>query len=213
MAKSNDQPIVVDFIKGIYSGSLGLSFVPGKVQQRALYGPWNRHLDSDLDVLVAEYQVDVIYCLCTRDELDELRISKIFQKTRSRRMEIVHFPVTVGKIPDIKDANEFVKSCVNYLNDGKCVVICSCGGLSRAPIFAAYCLSYLMPQEESKCIINLVRSARSEAFPLPKHESAVSDWIKVMNIYEKKLPCDEDEKGVFLKKKKKLNAYYIMYYY
>ncbi|KAL6045113.1 COX3 domain-containing protein, variant 2 [Balamuthia mandrillaris] len=102
---SDSHALVVDFIpvEDAEHGRLGMSFAPGKHQQRALYGPWKRDLDKDLNVLLGTYDVDVLVTLLPQEECEELAIPKLLRKVKARRIESIHYPIQLGTIPKEKD--------------------------------------------------------------------------------------------------------------
>ncbi|KAL6045112.1 COX3 domain-containing protein [Balamuthia mandrillaris] len=167
---SDSHALVVDFIpvEDAEHGRLGMSFAPGKHQQRALYGPWKRDLDKDLNVLLGTYDVDVLVTLLPQEECEELAIPKLLRKVKARRIESIHYPIQLGTIPKEKDYPQLlalVRRIVDLWREQHKTVIVHCrGGLARTGMVVCGCCIVGLGDTAEEAI-KRIRKVRGDAIP------------------------------------------------
>ncbi len=178
---SESHPIRVDFLPSEelkLPGRLGLTFAPGK-RTSETGGRWARDLETDLERLREEYQVEVLVSLMEHAEYSELEIPNLFQKAEERGIEILHLPIPDYGVPTEPEADEYeplVENVVERLEKGETVVVHCRGGLGRSGMFAASVLVAL--GRPARKAIEAVREAREGAIETPDQEDRVS-WFEM----------------------------------
>lgn len=139
---SEQSPIRVDFIPSEIlglPGRVGLTLAPGKHQQGATTN-WERDLDQDLQRLVEHYGATLLVSLVEQGELKALGIPHLIPEARSRGMEVRHFPLEDGSIPEVAPLLDVVARILEVAGAGGTTVIHCKGGLGRSGLVAASCL-------------------------------------------------------------------------
>jgi ADP-ribosyl-[dinitrogen reductase] hydrolase len=144
---SDTHPITIDFLNYKWAGSsaqLGITFAPGKKQEHAMTGSWNRDLAKDVDRIANYYKINTLVSMVELEEMRELSIEAEFEECKKRGIETFHFPVEDNNIPS--DVDGFVKLAKeivdNHLRKDRSVVVHCKGGLGRAPTLVLACLLY-----------------------------------------------------------------------
>ncbi|HTN15595.1 MAG TPA: ADP-ribosylglycohydrolase family protein [Sphingomonadaceae bacterium] len=115
-------------------GLIGVTFCPGKVQQGAMTGSWNRDLAMDLDAICA-WNASVVVTLVEEHELAQLQVPQLGEEVLARHMDWYHLPIADRSIPDAafeeawKSAGPALHS---RLRAGANVLVHCMGGLGRA---------------------------------------------------------------------------------
>src|SRR5215216_2596083 len=178
---SESHPIRVDFLPSEelkLPGRLGLTFAPGK-RTSETGGRWARDLETDLERLREEYQVEVLVSLMEHAEYSELEIPNLFQKAEERGIEILHLPIPDYGVPTDPEADEYeplVENVAERLEKGETVVIHCRGGLGRSGMFAASVLVAL--GRPARKAIEAVREAREGTIETPDQEDRVR-WFEM----------------------------------
>ena len=80
-------------------GEIGMTLCPGKKQEGAISGNWNRNLADDLDAIAA-WGASAVVTVMTRDEFAMLKVPDIGQEVEARGLDWYHPVVLDGGIPD-----------------------------------------------------------------------------------------------------------------
>ena len=154
-------------------GRIGITLCPGKKDARAMFGPADRDLGLDLDV-VQRWGATAVITLITDEEIDYLQVRGLREAVEERHMEWLHLP-----IPDVnppgpdfergwKTAGEAMR---DRLRMGFDVLVHCKGGLGRAGTVAARLLVELGENPDSA--IRRVRHARCGAIETCEQERHV----------------------------------------
>ena len=144
-------------------GLIGITLCPGKKDPHARYGPQERCLAVDLDV-VRKWGAAAVVSLITEDELDRLSVRDLGEEVKARHMTWLHLPIRDGHPPGNtfesawKRYGPYIRSLLRSRFD---VLIHCKGGLGRAGTVAARLLVELGAGPEDA--IREVRCARSGA--------------------------------------------------
>jgi ADP-ribosyl-[dinitrogen reductase] hydrolase len=154
---------IAEINAGPTPGKVGITFCPGKYDEHAMSGYWDRDLSLDLDA-IRDWGAAAVVTLIEPHELILLRVQNLGEAVRSRGMEWFHLPIQDGSIPDEDFERHWVEagqSLGALLLDG-CGVLVHCrGGLGRAGTIAARLLIEL--GMEPAQAIDYVRAARPGA--------------------------------------------------
>ena len=82
-------------------GRIGLTLCPGKRQQAAFTGAWERDLGSDL-AAIEQWDAAVVVTLVEPHELEMLGVADMCERVRARHMDWVHLPIVDVSCPDAK---------------------------------------------------------------------------------------------------------------
>lgn len=146
-------------------GLIGITLCPGKKDPDASFGPKDRCLAVDLDV-VRDWGAAAVVSLITEDELDLLSVRDLGKEVKERGMEWLHLPIQDGHPP----GNTFESAWKRYGPDVRCLlrsgrnVLIHCkGGLGRAGTVAACLLVELGARpEDAICEVRRVRCGAIE---------------------------------------------------
>jgi protein-tyrosine phosphatase len=182
-------PIRVDFIDPahlILPGRIGLTFAPGKKQNNALTGRWNRDLDADLERLHTYWQTDVLVSLIEEHEFTTLGIPTLREHAQHYGIEFIWFPIRDVSIPtSLEEFTAMVRGVSDALREDRTVVIHCMGGLGRTGLVAAAILAYstqLTPEEA----ITAVRSARAGTIQTVEQEQFVTSFYHFLRHEQSK---------------------------
>ena len=144
-------------------GRIGITLCPGKTDPRAMCGPTERDLDTDLDV-VREWGATAVVSLIEEEEIEYLQVGGLGEAVRDRHMEWWQLPIPDG-MPPQPDFEEKWKKAGEAIRDrlrlGFDVLVHCKGGLGRAGTVAACLLVELGARPEDA--IRRVRMARPGA--------------------------------------------------
>ncbi len=136
---SKDHPLQIAPLKTTGAGLIGMTLCPGKKDQAALTGAWNRDLDTDLQAIL-DWGAKVLVTLMEDYELRQLGVSEIGERASELGLEWYHLPIQDVSIPDseFEKAWEEVSPILHkHLDAGEHVVLHCRGGLGRTGTIAA----------------------------------------------------------------------------
>jgi ADP-ribosyl-[dinitrogen reductase] hydrolase len=154
-------------------GRVGITFCPGKYDQHAMSGEWDRDLALDLDT-VRDWGAGAVVTLLEPKELTLLKVEPLGEEVLRRNMLWFHLPIVDASIPDERFeqkwnvAGEQLRS---ILRRGLDVLVHCRGGLGRAGTIAARLLVEL-GMEPTEAIAR-VRAARPGAIETSDQEKFV----------------------------------------
>jgi len=121
------------------SGTIGITFCPGKQQHSAFSGQWQRDLALDLDV-IRDWGAAAVVTLIEGHELKALEVEGLGRAVEDRHMSWFHLPIRDVAVPCERfevqwvEAGEALRSLLRH--GFKVLVHCK-GGLGRAGTVAA----------------------------------------------------------------------------
>jgi ADP-ribosyl-[dinitrogen reductase] hydrolase len=80
-------------------GRVGITFCPGKYDQNAMSGYWDRDLDLDLDA-IRDWGAAAVVTLLEAREFTLLRVERLGEEVTRRNMLWFHLPIVDGSTPD-----------------------------------------------------------------------------------------------------------------
>lgn len=173
MRTSETHPLRIDAVQAPGHGWIGMTFCPGRKQNDAMTGPWDRDLARDLDV-IREWGAVAVVTLMEQHELIRFRVPALGDMVRQRGLEWYHLPIVDGDVPCLpfetgwKDVGPKLRL---HLTHGKRIVLHCRGGLGRTGTIAARLLVELgMPAGEA---IRAVRQARPATIETGAQEAHV----------------------------------------
>jgi ADP-ribosyl-[dinitrogen reductase] hydrolase len=160
-------------------GAIGITFCPGKKQNSAMSGAWDRDLGVDLDA-IKRWGASTVITLIEPHEIKALKVEGIGADTAKRGMEWLHMPITDVSIPDHRFQAAWKLDgarLIAAVRGGERVLVHCKGGLGRAGTVAALMLVELGMEPERA--IREVRKARRGAIETPEQERFVRTHITV----------------------------------
>jgi ADP-ribosyl-[dinitrogen reductase] hydrolase len=154
-------------------GRVGITFCPGKYDQHAWSGAWDRDLATDLDA-IRNWGAAAIVTLLEPKELTLLRVERFGEGVLRRNMLWFHLPIVDVSIPSKQfeekwdTAGEELRA---ILRSGSDVLVHCRGGLGRAGTIAARLLIELGMEPERA--IAAVRAVRPKAIESNEQERFV----------------------------------------
>ena len=151
-------------------GRVGITFCPGKYDEHAFSGHWDRDLALDLEAIHTWGAVAIVTLLEPK-ELTQLRVNRIGEEVLRRNMLWFHLPIVDVSIPDQRFEREWDvagEELRSLLHRGLDVLVHCRGGLGRAGTIAARLLVEL-GMEPTKAIES-VRAARPGAIETCEQE-------------------------------------------
>jgi ADP-ribosylglycohydrolase len=138
---STGSPLRVDRIdlagiEGLASGSLGITFLPGKKREGHTGVHWR---DLELDVArLQDLGVDTLFLLVEDEELACCRVPELLDMVPAAGIELVRFPIRDPRVPtDDAAFRAAVENLVGRLRAGRSVAIACRGGIDRSGMAAA----------------------------------------------------------------------------
>jgi predicted protein tyrosine phosphatase len=156
-------------------GRIGITFCPGKHDQFAVTGVWERDLLSDLHT-IKSWGATMVMTLMEGHELVSLQVPNLGQEVVNHGMMWRHLPIADYSIPDDEFEAKWLTQGFeirHLLRNGKDVLIHCKGGLGRAGTIAARLLVEL--GMDPKVAIRLVRTHRPGAIETPSQLSLVQN--------------------------------------
>jgi len=150
-----------------------MTFCPGKKQETALSGPWDRDLGADLAAL-KEWGASVLVSLMEAHEFEELSVRDLGERAEALDLEWHHLPIQDVKVPDARFESRWAYSgsrLRRHLEQDRGVVLHCKGGLGRTGTVAARLLVERGTNPEDA--IREVRAARPGAIETAEQEDYV----------------------------------------
>ena len=120
-------------------GRIGVTLCPGKTDQWAMTGDWERDLGLDLDA-VQKWGAAAVITLVEAKELTLLRVENLGAEVARRGMLWFHLPIVDVSTPTAefeKRWSEVRAQLLGMIRDGQNVLVHCRGGLGRAGMIAA----------------------------------------------------------------------------
>jgi len=136
---SQDHPLQIAPLKTSGPGLIGMTLCPGKKDQAALTGAWDRDLDIDLQAIL-DWGGKVLVTLMEEYELRQLGVEDIGERAGEIGLTWYHLPIQDVSIPDseFEETWDVVSPILHkHLDAGEHVVIHCRGGLGRTGTIAA----------------------------------------------------------------------------
>lgn len=165
---SETHPLRIDWIEEMPAhGRIGMTFCPGKVQDHAMTGAWQRNLKFDMERL-ARFGTTDLLCLLEPWELDELKVPNLPAVARLCGIEYQSLPIRDAHAPESNWESmwrEVRPALLERCRSGKLVIFCK-GGLGRTGLYAAILLQELgMSVSDS---VEMVRKVRPGTIETPR---------------------------------------------
>lgn len=163
---STSHPLRIDSVAVDGSrGRIGLTFCPGKKQNDAQSGVWDRSLDDDMEAIKA-FGAAALVTLMPDSELQSLNVppDQIRDKASELGIEWYQLPIADAGVPDQSFEDSWADTGLHLqslLKEGRNIVIHCKGGLGRTGTIAARLLIEF--GMSSQVAIQSVRRARPGA--------------------------------------------------
>jgi len=173
MRTSDTHPIRIDAVHPMNGwADIGLSLCPGKVQENALTGRWNRNLTQDLG-RIRDWGAAMVISLIEAQEFDELIVSDLPAQTEALGMKWRHLPIRDRYPPGDAFHQRWPTighEIIATLAAGQRVFIHCKGGLGRTGVVAACLL--IESGIAAELSVEMVRAARHKTI-----ETAIQEWF------------------------------------
>ena len=182
MKTSLSHPLRIDSVQvDNHTGKIGLTLCPGKQQEHAMTGAWNRDLETDIAAIKSK-GYSALVTLMEEKELTHYGVPKPQMESITKSYELDWFllPIKDGKIPDptFEQAWKIAGQQLNsLLTNGQSIVVHCLGGLGRSGTIAARLLIELGLEPDEA--IDRVRRERPGAIETKAQEYYVRDkgWL------------------------------------
>jgi ADP-ribosyl-[dinitrogen reductase] hydrolase len=164
---------------GMGYGRIGITFCPGKKQESALTGSWDRDLAVDLDA-ITQWGASAVVTFLEAHEISDLKVEALGAAVAARHMNWFHLPIPDVSTPgsSFEQAWEYIGRALRArLRDGFDILVHCKGGLGRAGMIAARLLAELGMAPKSA--IEQVRAVRPGAIETSAQEAYVLAIDKV----------------------------------
>jgi protein-tyrosine phosphatase len=167
-------PLRIDSVKvATHSGEIGMTLCPGKYQEYAITGRWDRDLVRDLQV-IKQWDTKVLISLMETKEFYEFKVKGLPEKLQALGIKWLHLPIGDERIPDEqfeiswkKNNEEFIR----LINSEQKIVFHCLGGLGRTGLVVSRLLIEMGYTAEEA--IKSVRQARPGAIETVEQEEYV----------------------------------------
>lgn len=165
---SLSHPLRIDSVAVPGGGRLGLTFCPGKKQQLAMTGAWDRDLALDLRAVEA-WGAKGVLTLLEPAELVSLGVPQLGQAVAQQGMSWHHIYLPNDAVPDAAFMQQWQQgrgAMHQHLSKGESLVIHCMGGIGRTAMAAAMLLTERgMPPQQA---ISSITQAREGVFCVPE---------------------------------------------
>jgi ADP-ribosyl-[dinitrogen reductase] hydrolase len=175
---SQSDPLQIATVSaGAGRGNVGITFCPGKKDDNAQTGAWDRDLGTDLDAIQA-WGASAVVTLIEHHELHSLRVETVGDEVARRGMAWFHMPIPDVSTPDERFESDWSRrgaELVAMLDRGLNVLVHCKGGLGRAGTIGARLLVETgTPAEDA---ITRVRDERRNAIETLAQERYVRSLV------------------------------------
>lgn len=175
---SETHPLRIDWVQpaGLW-GKVGMSFCPGKHQQAARTGIWQRDMHADIRAIKKSGACMVI-SLIELHEFAELQVATLPAVVKAAGLAWVHLPIVDLCVPNqswMRVWGNFGQAIVATLSRGESVFIHCKGGLGRTGTVAA-CLLIESGMAASDAI-RAVRAVRRGTIETQAQEDFVAHYV------------------------------------
>jgi NAD-dependent SIR2 family protein deacetylase/ADP-ribosylglycohydrolase/protein-tyrosine phosphatase/TPR repeat protein len=189
---SESHPLRVDFVQSEafpVLNCLGMTFAPGKKQQGAMSGDWNRNMYRDMLRLREHYGIDLQVSLLEDEEFNELGLIGFEGQSQRRGISLIKFPIRDVSVPtSMKSFAKMIREIVRQLNDGKKVVVHCKGGLGRTGLTTACAIVAASGNRISSTeAVKMVRQSRPGAVETRQQENFVALFEEYWQIYSERI--------------------------
>ena len=156
-------PLRIDNVSAPGGGLIGMTFCPGKKQQNAMTGAWDRDLKLDLERVRALGAVAVV-TLMENHELAKYQVEHLGLEVKALGIEWHHLPIRDWDVPREPFEERWLRSgpkLRNHLAEGRRILLHCLGGLGRTGTIAVQLLAELGRPAQSA--LEVVRQARHGA--------------------------------------------------
>lgn len=163
---------------GDNGGAIGVTFAPGKYQEAAMTGAWNRDLDVDL-CAIRRWGATYLISLIEPWEFDELRIVALPERTAALGIIWRGLPIVDGAAPSavfLKEWQALGPALCRDLLDGRRILVHCKGGLGRAGTVACMLLIEAGMAASGMQAIDMVRQVRPGAIETREQEDFICAW-------------------------------------
>ena len=170
---SDSHPLQIAFVETPGNGRIGMTFCPGKHDPKAMTGPWDRDMRTDL-AAITNWDAIALVTLMESDELDLLGVSGLGDMALSQGLDWYHLPIQDVSVPNIAFEAQWVdagRALRSQLLVGQSIVVHCRGGLGRTGMVAARLLVEL--GEKPVTALYRVRAARPGAVETVEQEQYV----------------------------------------
>jgi ADP-ribosyl-[dinitrogen reductase] hydrolase len=137
---SKTHPLQIAAISsGLGKGSVGVTFCPGKKDNNAMTGSWDRDLGTDLDA-IRDWGAAAVVTLIEQHEIVDLKASQLGVEVAERKMAWFHLPIADVSTPDYRFEEAWSAiggELRSMLDQGRHVLVHCKGGLGRAGTIGA----------------------------------------------------------------------------
>ena len=177
---SHTHPLQIAEVRASPShGRIGITFCPGKHDDFAHTGAWERDLGIDIDTIAA-WGAKLVLTLVEPAELIALKVPLLGREIKRRGIEWRHLPIADFSTPSKAFEQEWItqgREIREMLRNGGDVLVHCKGGLGRAGMIAARLLVELgMDPEEA---IHSVRHVRKGAIETPAQLALVRRTVAI----------------------------------
>lgn len=164
-------------------GHIGMTICPGKHQQNALSGKFQRDLALDLD-LIKSWEASAVVSLMADEELASLHVNELGKEVEARDMLWFQLPILDQAMPDEIFERYWIYAGLRLrtlLREGKRILVHCRSGLGRTGLISARLLIELgMSAEQAIAAVNGARPGSLEstvqkqylnALPLPHNDA------------------------------------------
>ncbi len=166
---------------GTNGGAIGVTFAPGKYQESAMTGAWNRDLELDL-CAIREWGATYLVSLLEQWEFDELRIATLPERAAAQGLKWYGLPIVDGAAPTdafLKEWRTVGSALCEELLRGRRVVVHCKGGLGRAGTVACLLLLDTGVAESPEHAMHMVRQVRPGSIETDQQEQFILARFKL----------------------------------
>jgi ADP-ribosyl-[dinitrogen reductase] hydrolase len=180
---SESHPLIINAVQmpGC-DGVIGITFCPGKKDNKSHTGIWDRDLDTDM-MKVTEWGTTSLVTLMEDHEFDQLGVRQLPFKAMENGLIWFHLPIRDVSIPDFRFYERWsgigLRLMETLIEGGRVVIHCR-GGLGRSGMVAALLL--IEAGVGSREAVENVRKARPGAIETVQQEAFVRGYRPMLPV-------------------------------